>query len=231
AASTMAPAGESLVTSSIKRPFSSKTPMHHLSPSFFRNTYFWNSPVFSADSIAYSIWREYPFNLSLIHDANATSRIPWFLGILPNHPSIFKKHRCFCPDLDAEDRLRHQPVKRISLISFRRLLISESIPLNSFPDISQFRPPSPLKPFQLEGRQKSGSPGTSEQVRLLLFDRYQAPCLFQCFKLAFTGSGSLPRKFLRRPFQIGIDTLQFLTRDRLFRLSFAENSHQSRNQQ
>src|SRR5690606_27707815 len=90
----MAPAGESLVTSSIKRPFSSKTPMHHLSPSFFRNTYFWNSPVFSADSIAYSIWREYPFNLSLIHDAKiimATNRIPWFLGILPNHPSIFKK--------------------------------------------------------------------------------------------------------------------------------------------
>src|SRR5690606_13455467 len=105
-----------------------------------------------------------------------------------------KKHRCFCPDLDAEDRLRHQPVKRISLISSGG---SESIPLNSFPDISQFRPPSPLKPFQLEGRQKSGSPGTSEQVRLLLFDRYQAPCLFQCFKLAFTGSGSLPRKFLK----------------------------------
>jgi len=96
--------------------------------------------------------------------------------------------------LDAEDRLRHQPVKRISLISSGG---SESIPLNSFPDISQFRPPSPLKPFQLEGRQKSGSPGTSEQVRLLLFDRYQAPCLFQCFKLAFTGSGSLPRKFLK----------------------------------
>src|SRR5690606_38952249 len=60
---------ESLVPSSIKRPLSPKTPMHHLSPSFFRNTYFWNSPVFSADSIAYSIWREYPFNLSLIHDA------------------------------------------------------------------------------------------------------------------------------------------------------------------
>src|SRR5690606_16218427 len=83
---------------------------------------------------------------------------------------------------------------RISLISFRRLRVH---PLELLSGYFSIQTPSPLKPFQLEGRQKSGSPGTSEQVRLLLFDQNQAPCMFQCFKLAFTGSGSLPRKFLK----------------------------------